>query len=363
MKKPSSSYSLAIGAPTTELPVSPPFIPTAEGVIPFGVYKGGLPEIDKFAVRKNLGLNFLRAKLAQKKWRFVGIFSPTVIIGAAIVNTGVVSAAFDYVFDRQTQQLHEFAREVPALGGPKVTFTTEIEHASYHQKQLDFDILTTLAKDYKLALNTPHLEINATLQLPTVFPLEELLLVSRVPDLSTPFNQDSVNVTRKATCFPVQGYALVGDKKFNLDGAFGVLDDTIGWLARETRWRWASASGKSVSDKSADTPETVWGINLVEGHNDYDYTENAIWRDGELTYVGRATFDFDSANPLQPWHIYTDCKTVDLVFTPEGIRKGDVDLGILASVYRAPLGSYSGTLLGEKVYNIPGMAENHRAKW
>ncbi len=261
---------------------------------------------------------------------------------------------FGYVFERATAKLNDFSIEVPSFLGGEVELMPNKERVEYKSRKGEVTIFTAVDKKIHISLAVGEVSVDAVLAAPQ----GELVLVSRVLEAGIKKNYTGVNVTRKLAGMKVMGTAKVAERTYNLDNQYAIVDDTHGLLAHETRWRWASAAGKSTTGS-----DSVWGINLVAGHNNYEYSENGIWRDGLLTYVGRTIFEFDANDPMKPWHIFTDDGAVDLTFTPEGMRAGDVDFKIMGSKYRAPLGSYSGMLLGEQVMGIPGMAEHHIAKW
>src|SRR5947209_3771382 len=72
----------------------------------------------------------------------------------------------------------------------------------------------------------------------------------------------------KAACLPAAGVGRVDGETIFLDGGTGAFDHTSGLLARDTRWRWASAAGPSL------------GFNLVEGFN--GPVENVAWIGGKI---------------------------------------------------------------------------------
>jgi hypothetical protein len=168
-------------------------------------------------------------------------------------------------------------------------------------------------------------------------------------------------MTQKSSCIPADGEVRVGPRTFKLREAWAALDYSHGLLARETRWRWASACGLLPCGR-------VLGLNLVEGHNDGPVTENALWLDGRLIPVGRTRFGFDSGDPCAPWTLLSEDGRVDLRFEPEGLRREDIDLKLIASRYVQPVGTFHGTVRGldgqsVSVEGLAGVTEDHRARW
>src|SRR5690606_28747478 len=106
------------------------------------------------------------------------------------------------------------------------------------------------------------------------------------------------------------------------------VDSSNGLLARDTAWRWASAHNHRL------------GFNLQQGY--FGHQENALWLDGALRPLGAAQFAFDPAQPLHPWRIYTDDGLLDLQFRPEGARQDRRNVGVAASSYIQPVGTFHG---------------------
>ena len=144
-------------------------------------------------------------------------------------------------------------------------------------------------------------------------------------------------------------------QRFDLDGTWAAVDASNGLLARNTAWRWASAHRPDI------------GFNLQQGY--FGAQENVLWLDGQPIALGAAHFDFDAAQPMSPWHVRTEDGLLDLVFTPEGARRDDRDLGFAASRYVQPVGTFSGTVAAgpgqplREVRNLLGVTEDHFSRW
>jgi hypothetical protein len=133
--------------------------------------------------------------------------------------------------------------------------------------------------------------------------------------------------------------------------ALAVIDDTAGHHARETEWRWSAGVGEGVDGASL-----AW--NLVSGVNDPpSASERAVWVNGEAHEVPPVAFATDLSS--------VDCSDgSQLRFEAEAERSRSENLLILRSDYRAPFGSFSGTLPGGvRVARGRGVMEHHRARW
>lgn len=154
---------------------------------------------------------------------------------------------------------------------------------------------------------------------------------------------------------PATGWFELHGQRHVLQGATGSLDSSNGLLVRETAWRWASAHDRRL------------GFNLQQGY--FGNQENVLWLDGALLPLGAATFVFDPARPLAPWHIHTDDGLLDLRFRPEGARQARRDVWIAASDYIQPVGTFHGWVRAAPggptlpVEGLLGVTEDHRSRW
>jgi Protein of unknown function (DUF2804) len=152
------------------------------------------------------------------------------------------------------------------------------------------------------------------------------------------------------------GVAVTGT--LSLDGgpseavtALAVIDDTAGYHARITEWRWSAGVGVG-----ADGSALAW--NLVSGINDPPQgSERAVWRDGVPAEVGPVSFAEDLSSIAAE-------DGSRLEFRAEAERSRRENLLILSSDYRAPFGTFSGVLPGGlELVSGRGVMEHHRARW
>jgi hypothetical protein len=67
----------------------------------------------------------------------------------------------------------------------------------------------------------------------------------------------------------------------------GLMDESAGWHARVTRWSWCAGAGVAAG---AGAPRVVW--NLVDGiHDTPGASERTVWVDGVAREVGPVAFD------------------------------------------------------------------------
>ena len=330
---------------STSLP-SAPRHGVVEGAPQIGRYAGSPASLSWQGLRPPWRHGPVWTRLHHKRWHYVGIGSPELFIGLAIVDLGWTATAFAYLFDRaQGRLLADWSQD--ALPGLQV----QVADAPLHGARARFRglgsrlLLEENQGQLQLAVDVRGLKVQATLDLPTAPPLLAI----------GPIEGGSVHGTVKSTAMRMKGWAEAGGRRFALDQALGALDASNGLLARNTAWRWASAHGAEI------------GLNLQQGY--FGGQENALWLDGDLIPLGAAHFEFDASAPLQPWHVHTDDGLLDLHFTPEGLRAEDRNLLVAASHYVQPIGRFNGWVRAapgapqRTVTDLLGVTEDHRSRW
>ncbi len=157
--------------------------------------------------------------------------------------------------------------------------------------------------------------------------------------------------TRKQAGVRAHGTLSVAGEPAQPVEALAVIDDTAGYHARHTEWWWSAGVGRS--------PEGValaW--NLVSGVNDPERgSERAVWLDGQPREVAPVRFNADL-------RAITGEDGSQLRFHAEAERSRSENLIVFKSDYRAPFGTFSGTLPGGiALAHGLGVVEHHRALW
>ena len=240
-----------------------------------------------------------------KRWRYVGVYGPELMLCAGMVRVAGLPQTFWAVWDREGQRLWE--RTVLRRG--RVALPDGAVRVADREVSVD------------LALE------------PAGEPVE---VVSR--------HGESYIWTRKS---PIRATGLVTleGRTLALD-ARGLIDETAGYHARHTAWEWSAGAGIAAGGEAV-----VW--NLVAGVHDAPRgSERTVWVDGEPREVGPTAF----AEGLDA--------VGDLRFAPEAERVRRDDLLLIASDYRQPFGTFSGTLPdGTELASGHGVMERHRARW
>ncbi len=334
-------------APATEraaaLRLAPPR-PVGEGRPLVGAYEGHVERITWDGLAGEHARGRVWRALHWKRWHYAGIVGPRVFVAMAVVDTGYAANAFAYLFDRQEKVLRA---DLSVMGLPVVSsvvadragpgaVTTFASRGTFLRLERRGDSWDVRAR------GAGGFEIDATLDAAAAPPT--LCAIAKIEG-------GLANCTHKTSCLPARGFASAFGRTYDLAGHSGALDHTSGLLARETSWRWASASSGDL------------GLNLVMAFN--GPVENAIWHGGRLFPVGAAEILYDAGGG--PWRVRTVCGGVDLTFRPEGERRQDKDLVVAASRYVQPFGVFSGVVrpggVEVAVRDLPGVTEDHVARW
>jgi hypothetical protein len=251
---------------------------------------------------------------ALKRWRYVGAFGERAMLCVGLAHVGGIPQAWWAVWDRERGELHEatiFLRPrarvaFPAPGVVRV-------------------------RDRGVAID---------------------LVVDESPGVETVNPHGGGWIwTRKQAAVRVRGtVAFAGGRSLAVD-ALGVVDDTAGYHARRTAWRWSAGVGETADGRVA-------GWNLVSGVNDGPIaSERSVWLDGVVHECAPATFAADLSRVTSP-------DGGDLRFRAEATRERHDELLLARSDYVQPFGTFAGTLPGgTPLARGFGVMERHTARW
>jgi hypothetical protein len=326
------------------LPPAPDRIAAADGTPRFGLYAGSLAD-GRFTALKGLP-GVLERRLIEKKWQYVFLATPEMMLSMAVIDCGYLSTGICAVFDRGSGRLLVDDNPVlPPLCAHVSDSPAEGMSASLFGPRIRA----------RLQRNAGAISVHATWAHADI---DLLLAIDRAPPPITAIapagNPGRFDVTQKTVLVAAEGEVRAGNVRFPVRGQLAGLDYTHGLLARETAWRWAFGCGR--------VGPRLLAFNFSDGFLQGE-GENAAWIDGEPRACGPVTFTFDPAQKLGPWQIRSTDGRVDLTFRPEGFRAQNIDLKLISSRYLQPFGTFSGRLDGVTVEGLPGVAEDHAARW
>ncbi|HVA18725.1 MAG TPA: DUF2804 family protein [Solirubrobacteraceae bacterium] len=248
----------------------------------------------------------------MKRWRYVGVFCEELMACAAVVRVGPFLQSFWAVHPRSDGRLRERTR---------LLSRRSVVLESRQLRINDSGVLLDLCIDE-----------NDGIQALCMHGREHVW-------------------TRKQAGVPARGTLVLDGGPERQVEALAVIDDTAGYHARFTEWWWSAGVGEGP-----DGTPLAW--NLVAGVNDPPAgSERAVWVAEAPRETPPVTFDEDLSR--------IRCEDgSDLRFLPEAERSRRENLLIVRSDYRAPFGSFSGTLPGgiELAHGL-GVVEHHRAHW
>ena len=247
-----------------------------------------------------------------KRWRWVGVFSEDLMVCAAQVRIGPARQSFWALHMPAAGVLRERTRLLPRRG--------ELELVPGRLRVADRGVVLELVLE------------------------EEPGFEARCP------NGRSESWTRKQAGLAAHGTIALDGGAPRPVQARGVIDDSAGWHERVTEWRWSAGVGEGP-----DGTPLAW--NLVAGINDPPQgSERAVWVGGVPHEVGPVEFDPDLG--------FVRGEGSELRFAPEAERARRENLLLVSSDYRAPFGTFSGTLPGGvELASGRGVMEHHRARW
>jgi hypothetical protein len=169
-------------------------------------------------------------------------------------------------------------------------------------------------------------------------------------EVASPSGARSWAWTRKQAGLPARAVVELAGRRREMR-LRAVIDDSSGYHARRTAWRWTTGVGRARSGE-----RVAW--NLVRGvHDSPGASERTVWVDCEPRELGPVRFAADLSGVEL-------AEGGRLRFSRWATREHRTNLGFLRSDYRQPFGEFSGTLPGglELVEGF-GVMEEHDATW
>jgi hypothetical protein len=254
----------------------------------------------------------LRAGRLLKRWRYVGVYGPDVMLCAGSARIGPAWQVWWAVWERSGGRLHERTRL--AVGRDAVR----------------------VQPPGRLWVRDGGVEVDLRLdEGPGV-------------EVVTPAG-DAYIWTRKQGGVPARGRVRLDGREIEVD-ARAVVDESAGYHDRRTSWRWSAGVGRS-----ADGRGLAW--NLVDGiHDRPEASERTAWVDGDAVEVGPVEFAADLDSIALPGGEELRCEI-------ESTRRRRDRLPLFRSDYEQPFGTFSGRLAGLELAEGYGVMERHDVVW
>lgn len=254
-----------------------------------------------------------RAGRMLKRWRYVGLYGPEIMLCAGSARVGPTWQVWWAVWDRLARRLDERTRQL--VGRRRV----EAERAG----RLNVD-------DGDVSID---LELDEGPGVETVTPAGHAYIW-----------------TRKQGGIRARGRVRVGARRWEVDGP-AFVDESAGYHDRITSWRWSAGVGTAADGRSL-----AW--NFAEGiHDSPRDSERTVWVDGEPSETGPVRFALDLSSIALDGGGELHCAA-------EATRRRDDNLLVLRSRYEQPFGTFSGVLPGGlELAEGYGVMERHEVRW
>jgi len=253
-----------------------------------------------------------------KRWRYVGVYGPDLMLCVGQARVGPGRQSFWAVWDRATRRLRERTRR--SGGGVRLG----------------------IDRPGRVLVYDEGVEID--------------LMLDEVDGVETIGPDGSAYAwTRKQGGVRAYGRVVLDGVVRELD-AFALIDDSAGYHARRTAWRWSAGVGRVEDGR-----RVAW--NLVDGINDPPReSERTVWVAGVPYEPGPAARFTDDLAAV------STADGVDLAFASEAVRERRENLLLVRSEYRQPFGTFAGVLPGPRSERLTlvegfGVMEAHTAVW
>ena len=246
----------------------------------------------------------LRGGRPLKRWRWVGAFGPDVMLCAAVAHVGPLATSWWAVWDREVRTLAEH----------------------------------TQRRAGAVELSDDHIHVEDG-------PVTMDLVVHGEPAVETVSPHGDQYIWTAKQSVRVTGSVVLADRAHTVD-LRGLVDESAGYHARHTAWKWSAGVG--VSEAGA---TVAW--NLVDGVHDAPVaSERTVWVDGV-------------PHELPPLQFAEDLSAVGgLRFSSEAVRAREDNLLLLRSSYEQPFGAFSGELpVAGRLREGWGVMERHDVRW
>ena len=307
---------------------------------PFGVYSNLIDQPSTKLWDGN-GTVFSPRRTKRKTWLFIGAANADLFIGFAIVDAGLLSKAFAYVYDLKNNKLLEDGIDVP-LG-----FPNSFDPNLFSEWKLKNFCIKTENGIMKASYSGRKFSLNLEIALN-----ENGLSFICPSKKERPFHYTYKNMLLKAKASWTEGNVLVKN-----DELFGAIDFSKGYPPRHTFWNWTSFMGKTEDGREI-------GMNLVDGFN--GNIENVMWIDGENRILGKMLYDYQPPIATSKWEVNAADASIQLTMLPKGARKENINVLLMKSRFTQVYGPIEGFIReNDKLVKVSGFGvmEEHEALW
>jgi len=288
---------------------------------------------------------------AYKHFQYLGVISPSLVFGCAMVHTSIGNVLFVYIYHTQSKQLKEWSfKDIGSFCSSSVTTPTQgCSHFKRGNTSIEY-INQNQPREKRLIVRISdelNLDVYFSETIPTFQPM----------CLTTKAGYNGWVYAQKSAGIQCKGHITCEFGHFNMEdiNACAHHDWSGGFMRRETAWEWACLSGIAGGKRV--------GLNVSCGVNETSFTENCYWVDGTLFKIDSVTFEYERQNPKSVWRIRSFDDQIDLYFHPEGFHREKLNLFFFASNFKQFFGQFNGRIGNIKIQNQYGFVEDQYAKW
>src|SRR6266850_1181042 len=212
-----------MSSPGSSLPPAPYSATDERGEPRFGAFEGHLPEVSWDGLRGNHARGRFWRRLHEKRWHYVSIGGPRVLLAAVVADLGWAATAWAYVFDRGAKKL---IFDSSFMGAPKVTH--RVARSAGPGACTNFQGLGASLR-IERAEGSPVWRVQGLG--PQGFSLDATLDAAAAPPTLlaiAPIEGGVANATHKTVNLIARGQVRAAGQRFDLEGHYGALDHTSG---------------------------------------------------------------------------------------------------------------------------------------
>jgi hypothetical protein len=314
-----------------------------DGGFQLGMFSRPLDRVNPLDARLREGRDLPRfaKSLLLKEWQHFALVDDRFYVSLAIFDTKRIGLAQVIVYDRRTGSLVE--RERKLLSRDMVLPDSLWDaQASAHKGAVSIEVHNRLRDgfhsiEFRCGAEGREEALQGRFECQED-PSRHVPLV-----VCLPLSRHRAMYSHKGL-FPLRGHLEIGGERHEFDPAssYCLVDVHKGYYPYVMKWKWAT--GAAVRAEGG-----LLGFNLTDNQvrDQERYNENALWVDGRMSLLPPVRFEMDPSAPERDWRVRDREGRVSLEFTPEAVRRVDLNLLILASRYRGPFGSFRGTIVAD----------------
>ncbi len=317
-----------------------------------------------------------QCRARTKRWQYTSLTLAEHFVAIAVADLGYAAHAFVYVVRHPqdpgspqraiehasltlTQSLRPALHMAESSIAGTSTWRRRGEHIAITWRTHGRSVAVTAVPGWHLDLDWPLGTQRLRGQIVVDRPV-----ASRCLALVHPVAPNQPAYTHKEAGLPAVVDLRFGDEAI-VGPAVATIDWTVGWMSRETRWKWTSAAWLTPDGRRA-------GLNLSAQVYDDDAghsRENAVWLDGQLWPLRGVRYDVPANPASEPWRIRSlGGDEVDLTFHPRGARSERLNVGLIVSEFVQPYGSFTGRIRAPNgpdlsLDGVFGVVEDHLSRW